>query len=306
MLSMWDVLCEQKRTPPLRPNVFVHAQNVFDYLAGVYGYVNLNTGEGRGTKIQEILKAIPSIAPPFPCYWVEFVNKWGFSVGVYVQSYETKSAPPDPPPYCARGLYDRVRAMCRWAQTYSMFGMGQDRYPFDFGELFQGVFANGSFDYKLSSWCESQVAKNIFHTEDALDAAPVQGRELERMFLSSMVPVFMVAAFMTCANVERVLEERPRALAWTRRERRRDPTVRFHVLKIKSMIEVLRGEGDIEREGLPRALHICRGHFKSYEEGNGLFGREDLRRRFWFSMHARGKSSAGIVAKDYDVDPRES
>jgi hypothetical protein len=119
-----------------------------------------------------------------------------------------------------------------------------------------------------------------------------------------LYPALLTLSFMHCKNV--VVEDRQPP----RRDRRRQdksgasPFVTYKVLNIRPMQEVLRHEGQIERTGLKRALHICRGHFADYTEGNGLFGR--IHGRFWIEAHTRGSAKSGVVVKDYDVkQPKE-
>lgn len=90
----------------------------------------------------------------------------------------------------------------------------------------------------------------------------------------------------------------------TRQQRRRDersgvPAVRFQTLQIDPMKQVLRTEGGSEKNGLKKALHICRGHFAHYSEDKPLFGK--YTGTFWRPAHVRGTSEAGTVYKDYKV-----
>jgi hypothetical protein len=72
----------------------------------------------------------------------------------------------------------------------------------------------------------------------------------------------------------------------------------FKVLEIGPMKTILDRTASERHTGLQRALHICRGHFASYEE-KPLFGK--YRGRFWIPQHVRGSIEAGAVVKDYDV-----
>jgi hypothetical protein len=83
---------------------------------------------------------------------------------------------------------------------------------------------------------------------------------------------------------------------WIRRQKA--PEIRYHVLDINPMKEVLRTEGNIDANGLKKALHICRGHFAHYE--NGLFGRGEAC-TVWKPSHVRGSVEHGIVDKDYRI-----
>jgi hypothetical protein len=86
------------------------------------------------------------------------------------------------------------------------------------------------------------------------------------------------------------------------RERRRHglkPFVRYHTINIEPMKKVLRTEGQIESQGLKRALHICRGHFSTYSEERPLFGK--VAGTFWIPAHVRGEAKEGLVISDYRV-----
>jgi hypothetical protein len=69
------------------------------------------------------------------------------------------------------------------------------------------------------------------------------------------------------------------------------------------MKRILKTEGNIESEGLKRALHICRGHFSTYSEEKPLFGR--VAGTFWIPAHTRGQIKEGVVISDYKVSPKE-
>lgn len=59
-------------------------------------------------------------------------------------------------------------------------------------------------------------------------------------------------------------------------------------------------EGRSGELGLRKALHICRGHFKHFED-KPLFGR--VRGTFWWGSMVRGTESKGKVIHDYEVTP---
>jgi hypothetical protein len=53
------------------------------------------------------------------------------------------------------------------------------------------------------------------------------------------------------------------------------------------------------RRGLVHALHICRGHFKTFTEDAPLFGKRVG--TYWWASQVRGKAEEGVVEKDYRV-----
>lgn len=115
-----------------------------------------------------------------------------------------------------------------------------------------------------------------------------------------LFPFGLAISLMHCKNVELVEHRVPSKLQKAYRKRRKREMFRYHVLDIEPMKKVLRMEGDSERVGLKRALHICRGHFKDYRE-RGLFGQHHG--IYWWESQLRGDGKLGIVSKDYNVEP---
>lgn len=109
-------------------------------------------------------------------------------------------------------------------------------------------------------------------------------------------------SLMHCKNVELIDGEASKAERRAAKlfERRKGvPAAKWKVLNIEPMRRVLREEGQIETSGLVNALHICRGHFKDYRNGKGLFGKhKDV---YWWDQQLRGDETAGLVIKDYNV-----
>jgi len=112
-------------------------------------------------------------------------------------------------------------------------------------------------------------------------------------------PGLLAISFCHCRNVTVRTEEKPAQLLKKQADRGRRH-VTYKLLEITPMKTVLKKAGaENPQTGLRRALHICRGHFASYEE-KGLFGK--YRGRFWIPQHIRGTPESGVVAKDYAVN----
>lgn len=108
----------------------------------------------------------------------------------------------------------------------------------------------------------------------------------------------LTLSFMHCKNVVVTKGEAVTDHRWLRRKRL--PEIQYKVLELKPMRTILRSEGRMDQEGLKKALHICRGHFRTYgEDSPGLFGK--LHGRFWIPQHARGSENLGKVVKHYKV-----
>lgn len=112
--------------------------------------------------------------------------------------------------------------------------------------------------------------------------------------------VLMATSFVHCKNV--TLEEQvpnPK-LAKKQLKKRGVPRFSYRVLVIEPMRKVLRDEGGMGGgKSLGTALHICRGHFKNYRDGNGLFGK--YQGLYWWEQTIRGSKKAGLAQKDYEV-----
>jgi hypothetical protein len=114
----------------------------------------------------------------------------------------------------------------------------------------------------------------------------------------------MTCSFLSCKNVL-LMESRPPAkLSKAFRRKHGRPLITVKTLDIKPMRQVLETEGGCGENGLTKALHICRGHFKTYTAERPLLGR--IVGRFWWQQHLRGSHEHGVVAKDYRVRGPES
>jgi hypothetical protein len=93
------------------------------------------------------------------------------------------------------------------------------------------------------------------------------------MDLQPFFAPLLAISFCHCKNVD-ILRETvpPKVKAKRERSHGWSPDA-WHALKIEPMQKELRGAGADEPGGLKRALHICRGHFKDYRGGHGLFGK---------------------------------
>jgi hypothetical protein len=126
---------------------------------------------------------------------------------------------------------------------------------------------------------------------------PEPDTESFSMFAASLYqPVLMALSFLHCKNVN--LQPSPPARSVIRANKDAVAKERWHELVIGGITKRL----DAERASgvsLPKALHICRGHFATYSETAPLFGR--YAGRYWRPAHARGVKEAGEVHKTYRV-----
>jgi hypothetical protein len=127
---------------------------------------------------------------------------------------------------------------------------------------------------------------------------------IREVFINQCMEYTMIClltiAFMHCKNV--IMDEINPNKNYSAKYIKKycKPSVRYHVLNVDPVKKILKNDGNIEHNGLKKALHICRGHFKDYRNGNGLFGK--YKGLYWWEQHLSGDSSEGIVLKDYKIN----
>ena len=153
---------------------------------------------------------------------------------------------------------------------------------------------------------QSEDMRNILET---LQERGMKYEEAWALCSSSVNPFFHTAmlaiSFMHCHNVSLDSVTPPKHVVHSKSAKRRGERdyqpVTFKTLDIRPMREVLkRAEGSAPQgDKTARALHICRGHFRHYQEGRGLFGK--YAGTFWVPMHVRGEKTQGTTVKDYRI-----
>lgn len=237
----------------------------------------------------------PNISPPFSTFWVEFANPRTLNVGgKLIEAHPSQPA--------------RWGALVRSKQVE---GIGWELSFAIAGELPSGVAYYPLVEMKVYANEDGSVREGIWPTVAALPRGAYEELPADFAIAQFMVrPMLLALSFMHCKNVIVTDNEGRYANRQERRaaERRGDPPlVTYKTLQIEPMKKVLATEGDIERNGLAKALHICRGHFAEYgpEFGKGkLFGKYEG--RFYVPAHVRGNADQGVVHKRYNVKaPKE-
>jgi hypothetical protein len=109
----------------------------------------------------------------------------------------------------------------------------------------------------------------------------------------------LALSFMHCKNVDIAIVEPPAALSKKHARRYGEPLSSYRVLEIEPMRQALHSDGHVSTAGLRQALHICRGHFKTFTDDAPLFGR--LTGTYWWDAHVRGAAAFGSISKDYRI-----
>jgi len=223
----------------------------------------------------------PNLRPPFDNYFVEWVSpfeamqktaKWH---GVHIAAVRNRAIPSG-----------NVLLRCELYFTDS--------------ERHNSHVAGPAFSYEVEvaedgTCVRAEVVGQFLRGGDDENIAAGQ-----RGYMNLMRPAFLATSFMHCRNIAINVVAPPPKLAKAARKRHGVPLVRFRTINIEPMRQVLRTEGRSHETGIKRALHICRGHFRTYSEEKPLFGR--VSGTFFIPAHARGSASEGVVVPQYAVD----
>jgi hypothetical protein len=229
-----------------------------------------------GTALGDI---VSSVAPPFPRFFVEFdgaPNGFGLSAwGV---------------------LFEEQRDNDHWLVTGTLIEEWRRGKPI--GPVITWLLPLTT-DGRLEPGDE-EGRGSIFVKPLDPDVVPDEiflefGDSLTRL----LGPALLTISFMHCRNVDVRAVDPPAKLSRKAERRRGRPLSRYYVLEIEPMRRILEREGGAGTQGLRRALHICRGHFKSYTDTAPLFGK--LTGTYWWESFARGSPEAGHVEKDYRI-----
>ncbi len=228
----------------------------------------------------------PNVAPPFPCFWMEYrVPRW-------ISSGEPPQRVPMEFGGWRFGFYwlavDRPEASGGWELHSLIFTEDKE----------SGLAIGPMFSVRARTDAKGQLLELAGQSIATGDPDPPK-EETESFHNDMMVlhyPAILAVCFMHCANVK-LTDHKPKES----HERRyqtlygRAPIV-YKTLDITPMRSVIRSEGG-DKCGPRQALHIMRGHFKHFEE-RPLFGKH---KGMWWSSQLRGTLGHGYVKKTYEI-----
>lgn len=126
--------------------------------------------------------------------------------------------------------------------------------------------------------------------------------ELQKATNPFMECSMLALSFMHCKNVTMKTTEPAKKIVHNNSAKRRGEKsfqpVTFKTLNIKPMRKVLQTEGQERTKGTHTAMHICRGHFKTFDE-KPLFGK--YKGTYWWEDNVRGSDKERSVQKKYNI-----
>jgi hypothetical protein len=265
----------------------------------------------------------PNVAPPFDQFWMEYktpasatsslagrVELPVVDVGILFAAVDAEDPSPlissFPEPFLA-SCREQAGEPVRWLVNATMF---IPACPFLMNQSSPVVCSNF-----LGIGKDGRVAKRSDAPTDPsapgrglFSIAPVEKELLANpgLFNTFLHIGLLAISFLHCRNVT-VETHNP----LPRKVRNRaeisffhgEPVIRHKTLHIHAMRRILDSEGNIGAKGLMHALHICRGHFKTFDADAPLFGKHSG--TYWWNAQVRGSPAQGEVRKQYDVHPPE-
>lgn len=123
--------------------------------------------------------------------------------------------------------------------------------------------------------------------------------EVAKEIEKALQPFMLSLTFLNCKNVVTRIEEPPAKLSRRHQKKHGQPLTSYRVLEIEPLRKAAAHQGG-GVSGMRKALHISRGHFKTFGGDHGkLFGKHEG--MYWWDPHVRGDRKAGKVEKTYAV-----
>jgi hypothetical protein len=238
-----------------------------------------------GTRLTDV---VSSIAPPFEQFFVEF---HGVSIALGMRAwgvlFEQLQGPEEPDPdHPDDAWLLKATIVGEWDKHQPVGPIATYLLPLGTtGELHAG---------------DEDGHGSLFGGLVDIEGMPVEEQEQWRGNFNRLLGAAMLAvSFMHCKNVDVIEVTPPAALSRKHQRHHGRPLARYYVLEIAAMRGAMNADGAAREQGLRQALHICRGHFKTFSPDAPLFGR--LSGTYWWASHVRGDEAEGRVEKDYRV-----
>lgn len=276
------------------------ADNVAEFVYGTGADAD-QFPEGHKTQF-DFVRDFPNLAPPYKNFFIEWAEtapsvKWFAPlIGIHFFTWDLVK---DDAAY-ARMFAGARDVIAEFAAKHHFFLWG-DLYIYwkdrreALGPLMHYLIGVGP-----DGTPENMTVLAAMSREDASDAEWNLFRDWQQYVICPL----MTLSFVHCKNVRIVKAPEPPPQfekAWKKRNGR--DLIRYHTIEIEPMKKILVAEGRSATVGLRKALHICRGHFKTYGPEHKLFGR--VAGTFWFESHVRGRAEEGLVIQDVAVQVPE-
>ena len=248
----------------------------------------------EGTHMADLL---PSVAPPLLDMWIEFdgVPNW-----LNLQAWGVHLAVVDGPGVDIPLRLAWIPDKARWVVAFTIVGewtkgdvVGQIGHGLICLDA-DGVLSRGERKGERAVYFQLG-GDEVLEQRMAPDHVEFYRGPVQELLYAALLAV----SFCHCKNVDQAEVQPGEKLSRSFQRRHGRPLTRYWVLDIEPMKRVLARDGQADQRGLGHALHICRGHFKTFTTDAPLFG--TVTGTHWWADQVRGSTDLGVIDKDYRV-----
>jgi hypothetical protein len=247
---------------------------------------------GSGQEHWDLRDHFPNLAPPYGLFWAE--HKFPKVI------HSDQKGDTDVTAVCPHGrsgwlimaskredvtgsgIPDNV-AWILGCEHFTDFGIRRDEVQGPDGTLLIAVDAQGRI--VETPWMQSYTLPEANH--------------YVQLGMAWVHPVLLSICFLHCKNVTLTDNEVPAKLAKSIGKKHGWKPASWKTLVIEPLKAILRHEGRSHEHGVAKAMHICRGHFKDYREGRGLFGKYHM--LVWHDSIVRGTRGEKAPPREIEV-----
>jgi len=297
-------------------------QTVLDALSKAVSINADNVAEYMTSEEKWTAEDIPQVITPFPYLWIEYMHpympgntqfqsmiKRGIRVcnGLLFISGDGKQKVNDVCIISFQAIKDFKNKIYELKQTVVV------SYQHDKNGMFIEQYEKNNFIDRTKRLFgvskETGKSWNMFDIEKVINNVPKEAKKLlddpvtRKRFDGSLnleiIIGLLTLSFMNCSNVKLQTVRDGVDLIGDRPIVEHDPVTKIYTLTIEPIKKIIASKGGGTGPLTPRALHICRGHFKDFSHGRGLFGK--YKGIYWYPSTVRGNKKYGEVIKDYKV-----
>lgn len=285
--------CDEFRKDLLKKSIIFKIDNVADYI-----FCQLPKDKWS------LKEDFPNIAPPFEIFWMEY----------NVPKYTNINGNIEKTPKNLDGIFGFLVAAqelsiddakstntnAKWVLNIKMFykrtilgerGFSDIKIMKMVGVKSDGTLATVNYNGEVKDFITTVAGKETF------ESAIIDFDDIKNLGTEMTFPVFLSLSFLHCKNVEIVENNRGRKKT---HNKNREYSDKVYTLKINPIRKILDDTAKKHKTGIKQALHICRGHFKDYSKGGGLFGK--YKGTYWWPSYVRGNDKYGTIDKSYEIN----
>ena len=247
---------------------------------------------GADQEYWDLRRDFPNLAPPYPMFWAEHriprkihSKECGDSdmaafiphgrIGVFVCALDPRDAEGEGIPAATKWIL--------WCELFIDYGEKGITAQGPHGTLFLAIDADGA----------------VLEQPSIRSYASTEHNKVIQGLMAQLHPTFLAISFLHCRNVSVVDNQVSAPLARKYQRKTGITPTPYKTLIIEPLRQVLRHEGRSHEVGVPKALHICRGHFRDYREGRGLFGK--YHQLVWSPATVRGSRGEAAPPREVKV-----